>query len=308
MRALALLCVCACADVTVVSYRPSKITTGPIIGAHGRSFVARPPVGEAAAAVLADGFPVWVVPHTDGTVTVISAAAPPPPRNGRTYDGVSAQIDQALVAWLPGARQFHANGIAFDERGHVLGYTASGICFDECPKIQNMPQLLHDLDTFAVSFDSTTVEVRELVEGHPRKRADTFIPWQPATRDHDLESLAVPTIPRLSLKAALALAEGRFAIVDGQTVRSSQARPVICEPAKGACGTCGPDRLELEGIVASDAAHVHSSGWWKDPADYHRSLKRPYTEAQPGTFLVQRQGAGFQIVAGNFRGICSGSW
>lgn len=119
-----------------------------------------------------------------------------------------------------------------------------------------------------------------------------------------------PTVPRLSLIDALALSDGHYAVVEGETVRSTDAEPVICKPMNrpGTCGACGTERLLLGGIVASDAARLHSGGWWKDPAEYSRARGAVYVEAEPGTFLVQRRGAGFQIVAGIFRGICSGRW
>ena len=117
-----------------------------------------------------------------------------------------------------------------------------------------------------------------------------------------------PAVQKVSMVNALALADGQYAVVDGQTVRSTHHEPVICESTQKTCGDCKPDRLPLGGIAASDAAHVSSGGWWKDPAEYKRDLRHPYVEAESGMFLVRRQGAGFQIVAGVFRGICSGSW
>lgn len=290
-------------------YRPSPAPISTSAVEHGRSTVPRPPRGEAIAGELADGFPVWIVDHDDGSTSVISAVAPPAPKT-QTYvrDDVSSQVGRAIVAWIPGVRKFIAGGILFDESGRALGYADYDACLDSCPKIDDMPRVLHDLDSFAIEAGADAIEVGKLVEGQARTRASTWLPWRrPAAREVDMKSADTPPLSRRSLQDVSKLAEGRYAIVDGDTVRSTHEPPAICKQAKQ-CGSCGADRLPLGGITSSDAAHIHRDGWWRDPADYNRSKHAVYVESQPGTFVVQRQGASFRIVAGIFRGVCSGSW
>lgn len=307
----ALLCgLWACADVTTLRYQPSTIAITPA-GDHGRSRVPRPARGGELSASLSNGFPVWVVHHADGTISVISAVAPARPKGGGfRRDDVAAQVDRGLVSWIPGVRRFYSSGVLFDDRGHALGYANFDGCAGECTRIEDMPPLLRDLDTFRVRPQPDDIEVGQLVEGKSRRRAKSWLPWRrPAAREEDMNAANSPAVRRTSLVDALALAEGQYAIVDGKTVRSTYHRPVICESTKaGTCGTCGTEQLPLGGIIASDAAHIHSGGWWKNPGEYKRDLRREYASAEPGTFLVRRQRDGFQIVAGVFRGICSGSW
>jgi hypothetical protein len=226
---------------------------------------------------------------------------------------VSAQVDRSLVSWIPGIRRFYAGGILFDERGRVLGYADFDGCAGECPRIQDMPLMLRDLDTFTVAArpGSDSVEVGQLVEGQERERAENWVPWRrAAARTEDMQAADAPTMPRGSPTAALSLREGSYVVVDGDVVRSTAAEPVICQTTTqpGTCGKCVGDRLQLAGIGASDAAHIHPDGFWRDPAQYFHDRGDVYVEAEPGTFLVQRQGTGFLIVAGIFRGNCSGSW
>jgi hypothetical protein len=175
-----------------------------------------------------------------------------------------------------------------------------------------MPALLLDLDTFVVEEpDAQTIEIGMLMRGQPRPRSSLWLPWRrPAAREEDMRAVDAPTMRRRSPSEALAVADGHYVILDGVVVRSTAATPVLCAPSTqaGTCGKCIGDRLELAGIGTSDAAHIHSSGWWRDPAEHVRERNAVYVEAEPGTFLVQRHGADFSIVAGNFKGVCSGSW
>ncbi len=306
----AAICLMACADVTVLRYQASTTRIAALSTDHGHSQVARPARGATSVARLSDGFPVWVVHHVDGTISVISAVAPPRPQTaGYHRDTVVSQVDRSLVTWIPGVRRFSGGGILFDERGHALGYAGFDACFGDCPRIEDMPAMVRDLDTFVnrSQLDSS-IEVGRLVEGRSRRRASTWLPWRrPAAREDDMRAADSPPMPRASLIAALALAEGDYAVVDGEAVRSTHAEPAICEVRQvGKCGACGADRLQLGGIAASDAAHIHRRRWWRDPAEYRRDRRAVYIEAEPGTFLVRRQRVGFQIVAGIFRGNCSG--
>lgn len=309
MRALLVL-LCACAEVTTLRYQPSKTSIANVADDRGTSVVPRPARGGTIAATLADGFPVWVVHHHDGTITVVGGVAPVRPK-GKSYirDDVSAQVGRYLVSWIPGVRRFYASGILFDEYGKVLGFAELDGCAGECSRIEDMPQTLRDLDTSDVTpTTDNTLSVGALVEGDFRLRARTWLPWRrAANREDDMTAANTPASPRRSLVDALKLADGQYATVDGETMRSTHGEPVICKTSNP-CRACGPERLPLVGITSSDAAHIHRRGWWRDPSEYRRDLKKTYVEGQPGTFLVRRQGRGFQIVAGIFRGICGGSF
>ena len=300
----------ACAEVTTLRYQPSKAPVVARVDDHGISTVSRPARGGTLATTLADGFPVWVVHHHDGTITVVSGVAPVRPKGtGYLRDDVSNQVGRYLVSWIPGVRRFYSSGVLFDEYGTVLGYAEFDGCFGECARIEAMPKTLRDLDTFAVTTTpDDTLSVGALVEGAFRLRAQTWLPWRrPKQREEDMTAADSPVTPRRSLREALAIADGHYAMVDGDTLRSTHAEPVICK-ASIPCRPCGSERLPLVGIASSDAAHIHRRAWWRDPGEYRRDLEKTYVDGQPGTFLVRKQGAGYQIVAGIFRGSCGGSF
>jgi len=106
-----------CCGVKTLRYQPSK-ASAPMITAvdHGRSRLPRPARGGAIAGSLADGFPVWVVEHDDGAVSVVSAVAPPRPKRGGNYrDDVAAQIE---TGHLPGSP---AGGRVLDRGWNLQG-------------------------------------------------------------------------------------------------------------------------------------------------------------------------------------------
>ena len=81
-------------------------------GWEGSDELKIPPLGEASAEFLADGRPVWVVHHEDGTVSV--------------FDGFSTHRPwgvQELVGWC-------ASGRYFEELAHGASYNENGLWLD----------------------------------------------------------------------------------------------------------------------------------------------------------------------------------
>lgn len=103
-----------------------------------------PGVGDAAAEVLANGTPVWVVHHEDGGVTVVDATSSHRPFGIRS-----------LIGWCEASRGFveGQNGSLFDEHGRKRAGPAP-----------------RHLDTYAttVAAEGAAVEVGGLVPGGDR--------------------------------------------------------------------------------------------------------------------------------------------
>src|SRR6185437_1580977 len=126
MARFAWLALLGCTSPLVLRGSPQALAIAP---ASRTTALALPPVGEARGATLADGWPVWVIRHYDGSVTVASAVA--------SHERSAATLFRpgaSLVTWIAGARQLLAEDIAYDERGHVLGY-ADDDCAGDCPRI-----------------------------------------------------------------------------------------------------------------------------------------------------------------------------
>jgi Rieske [2Fe-2S] domain len=111
--------VVAAAGVTL-AVRALGPTGGPRPAAHpalsGSDVVEVPPRGETAPAFLADGHPVFVVHHEDGTVSVVDAFSTHRPW------GV-----EELIGWCPSSRTFDEpeHGAKFNEYGQYLAGPAS---------------------------------------------------------------------------------------------------------------------------------------------------------------------------------------
>jgi hypothetical protein len=116
------------------------VATVNVLGDSGGSSVAPisgsqmlrvPPVGDASAAFLADGRPVFVVHHEDGTVSVVDAFST------HTPFGVGT-----LVAWCDASRTFDdlRHGSTFDEQGrYILGPAPTGLVTFEATELGTTP-------------------------------------------------------------------------------------------------------------------------------------------------------------------------
>jgi hypothetical protein len=94
-----------------------------------------PPLGDAAAAFLADGRPVFVVHHEDDTVSVVDAFST------HTPFGVGT-----LVAWCDASRTFDdlRHGSTFDEWGrYLLGPAPTGLVTFEATELGTTPATVH---------------------------------------------------------------------------------------------------------------------------------------------------------------------
>ena len=83
----------------------------------GSDVVTVPPRGETSAVFLADGRPVFVVHHQDGTVSVVDA-----------FSSHRAWGVEELNVWCPSTRQFVevAHEAHFDEYGRLVRGTGAG--------------------------------------------------------------------------------------------------------------------------------------------------------------------------------------
>jgi len=78
---------------TVAFVLPATDVDGPHpLHATEHDVLARPPAGQASAAYLPDGTPVWLVHETDGPTHIVDATSPDAPSN--------------LVAWCPDVAAF----------------------------------------------------------------------------------------------------------------------------------------------------------------------------------------------------------
>src|SRR5690348_14344971 len=94
---MAALGACAPHEIDFVASRtPAPRPAEP---SPGNSRLPVPPPGEVRAATLADGWPVWVVRHASGDVTVISAV-----RSRPRARQPSPLPDADLVTWIGGTR------------------------------------------------------------------------------------------------------------------------------------------------------------------------------------------------------------
>src|SRR5690606_34052645 len=148
---------------------------------------------------LAVGWPVWLVHHADGDVSVFSAVRRPDPDAAPARSGERLQplTRSSLVSWIPGTRQLIAGNVVFDERGAALGYAAYDACFDECPPIESYPTEQRDLDAFEahVDVEAGTVSVTTLRPGSSRPVAASFVEWRrPDAREADMRSARLPPV------------------------------------------------------------------------------------------------------------------
>lgn len=247
-----------------------------------------PGVGEAVAATLPQGWPVWIVHHADGAVSVLSAVAVTR-ANGRDHPGFFER-DAGLVRWISGVRRFVAGNLVYDERGHVLGYPDFDGCLGDCPAdARGYPRSQRDLDAFEVQVAGTEIRAGVRHEGAIGAVAITWIPWRrtdDAGRRLDMTDFGRSPIPPGSIAAAVARPVGSYAIIAGAIVRATFDVPRVCTQTH--CERCPQDAPPVTG-VSGDRANV------------------PSVEGQQGVFLLRREAAGgFAVIARIAAGSCGG--
>jgi hypothetical protein len=258
----------------------------------GGAALTTPPAGEARGATLANGWPVWIVAHDDGTFSVLDAVVTRPhyPQPLTTPE----PTEQAVVSWIPGVRRFRAGNVLFDDHGRALGYGDYDACLDACEQIEDQPKQLVSLDAFAVEPGPGVVRVGARISGAPREAAPAWLPWRRAdARDQDLHDAQRPPVPVRSLADAMAAPAGTYAIVEGQIVRSTMAEPIVCEMVGhlGWCEGCGPLQVPLAGVPGGEGAFATGG---------------TFVRGDIGLWLVRRDGRGFVLVAaGRYDGLCS---
>ncbi|HEV7559243.1 MAG TPA: hypothetical protein VGO00_27400, partial [Kofleriaceae bacterium] len=238
-----------------------------------------PRVLETTSASLGDGWPVWLVRHDSGSVTVISAVAPPRVRSATSlFAGQSA-----LVRWLPASRRFVADDIVYDDYGRVLGYGADDRCLDGCPRIVETAPDERDLDTFAAAVTGNGLRVYESRRSPAKPEAYRWVDWDhPEHVDHELDTRDDERWPAAPTTIADVLAHplGTYALVTGAIVQSTTDAPRLC-----GCGTCDASWPLALGVAAVAVSH-------------------PAVHSESGTMLVRRDASGVAIIASSHAGAC----
>ena len=203
-------------------------TDAPPTTIDGRgTSLALPPIAQTRGAALADGWPVWLVRHDSGDVTVISAVAPQRSRSATTvFAGQSA-----LVRWLPASRRLLADDILYDEYGRVLGYGADDFCLDGCPRIVEPAPDERDLDTFAVAVAGNGLRVYESRRSPAKPEVYRWVDWDHQSHiGREILARSDESFPAAPTTIADVLAHplGTYAFVTGAIVQSTTDAPRLC--------------------------------------------------------------------------------
>lgn len=177
-----------------------------------------PPAGEVRSELLADGTPVWVVRHDDGTVSVLDAVSA-----HRPY-GIGH-----LVAWCESKQRFDdpAYGSAYAEDGRkVAGPAPTGL---------DAYTTAVEGDTVVVGASKTTLgkvpPVGVLDRDRPRRGSDCFeaTAADPNVVVNTAEPHRVGTGPGFSAEEALRQPTGQVVLVPDANVLIIEGRPsVLC--------------------------------------------------------------------------------
>jgi hypothetical protein len=236
------------------------------------SVVDLPAVNEARGAMLADGWPVWVVRHGDGSVTVFSAVAARARSGATLFD-----VDRALVRWQPRTRHLLAGDIAYDELGRPLGYADA--------RELDHPDDVADLDTFAVAPDGDRIAIGAMVPARAAPQMSRWTDWDDAphvTRELPSDPDERSVAPAVALADAATAPIGSYAVVRGAIVQSTDDSPRVC-----GCDGCAPSSPRALGVrpVTVSARTSHH---------------------EPATMLVRRDPDGLAVIATTVAGACSG--
>jgi hypothetical protein len=261
----------------------SQFSPAPRFSGRG-SLVDVPSTGDARSDVLRDGWPVWVVHHTDGTVMVLSAVAPAHTRSADTLFAGRAQ----LVRWLPSNRRLVAGDVLYDEYGRVLGYASDDGCVADCPRVVDPAFEERDLDRFSAVASFGHMIIDDLEPSPPGREAAQWVDW-----DHDVHAAHELTIgldevtvaPAVTVVDAMHLPLGSYTIVAASVVQSTNAPPRLCSdsPRCAACDASSPLAFGVE-TVSIDHAAEH---------------------AESGTILVRREPTGLAVIASSHARACT---
>ena len=228
------------------------VVTANVLGGSGESSVApitgsqelrAPAIGDAAAAFLADGRPVFVVHHEDGTVSVVDAFST------HTPFGVGT-----LVAWCAASRTFDdlRHGSTFDEQGrYILGPAPTGLVTFE-----------------ATELGTTTVRVgaRQLPE--PRSDVGTPLTGEPCTSTretlfHRMSERQITDPPSVALGGPPA----RWIAVGGVLLVTSDGTARLCPASGGSaeppCGLGAPvSGVDGAGLLGGGSPYLSDPSTW----------------------------------------------
>jgi hypothetical protein len=219
----------AAAVVLIVMFAPWRSGVQPI---SGSDVLEVPPVGGVVAANLADGRPVFVVHHEDGTVGVVDAFS-----THVTY-GIGK-----LVGWCPSSRTFEDpfHGSKWDEFGdYALGPAPTGLVTYEFS---------------VVSGDQNQVQVDGPIPSHPRGFLTQ--PFQPAgpfcQSTADMVLPAFPEAVSSSPAGVVAAAPEGWVAVRGTLLATAGKPARLCAAvAEGACVDAGPvSGVDVTGLVSA---------------------------------------------------------
>jgi hypothetical protein len=133
------------ATIAVIGLALVVVVAFWVLGHSGKAELTVPPLGAASAQSLPDGRPVFVVRHSDNTITVVDAFATHVP------SGV-----YKLVAWCPRQRLFTdlIHGATYDEWGSKVGGPAPfGMTVDEWHQNANGIDVTGSLGTASATSD-----------------------------------------------------------------------------------------------------------------------------------------------------------
>lgn len=204
-----------------------------------------PPTGDAAAAFLADGRPVFVVHHEDGTVSVVDAFST------HTPFGVGT-----LVAWCGASRTFDdlRHGSTFDEQGrYILGPAPTGLVTFEATELGTTP---------------ATVRVGARQLPAPRTDVGTPLSGPPCTSSagtvsHRISQQQITDPP----SPALGGPPARWIAVAGVLVVTPDGGAQLCATSDGAaeplCGLGAPvSGVDEAGLLGGGSTYVSDTSTW----------------------------------------------
>lgn len=241
--AIAAICVVLLGVVIVKALTGSGgSSVAPIAGSQE---LRVPPLGDAAAAFLADGRPVFVVHHEDDTVSVVDAFST------HTPFGVGT-----LVAWCDASRTFDdlRHGSTFDEQGrYVLGPAPTGLVTFEATELGATPATVH-------------VGARELAE--PRTDVGAPLSGSPCTStsdtlSHRISQEQITDPPSVALGGMPA----RWIAVRGVLVVTPDDGARLCPASDGAprpsCDLGAPvSGVDGVGLLGGGSTYVSDVSTW----------------------------------------------
>jgi hypothetical protein len=204
-----------------------------------------PAIGDAAAAFLADGRPVFVVHHEDGTVSVVDAFS-----THRPF-GVGP-----LVAWCAASRTFDdiPHGSTFDEQGrYILGPAPTGLVTFAATELGTTPPTVR-------------VGARQLPE--PRTDVGSPLSGSPCTSSagtlsHRISQEQITDPPSVALGGPPA----RWIAVAGVLVVTSDGGAKLCSTSGGAaepsCDLGAPVAgVDGTGLLRGASTYVSDVSTW----------------------------------------------